>query len=135
MVRSGAVRSLPVLALLVLAAVMAWSSWGEGGGSPGTSADASVLEAYTGLCRAIELDDDGDRRSARDQFVDIHASLHELAQATTARDRSAGASLLEAKGRVEGALEDGQDVRFDELVRATRRAVEVTTTEDPGACP
>jgi hypothetical protein len=140
MVGSRRTRTFLVFGLLAAAAgVVMWSSQkgtDRAVKQPAAEAPAQLTERqiYLGLCGADAADDRGDIRGARDQFVDVHTVLHDLAQATTARDRAAGAALLETKESVESAFDDGQDVDFDGLLAAARRAVEIVTSEDPGEC-
>ena len=140
MVVSRRARVFVVFGMLAVAAgVVVWSSqqgMDPAAEEPAAEAPAQLTERdiYLGLCGADAADDQGDIRSARDQFVDVHTVLHDLARATTARDRAAGATLLETKASVESAFDDGQDVNFEGLLAATRRAVEVVTSEDPGGC-
>ena len=98
--------------------------------------DSPFAAVYADVCAAASAADAGDRDAAERHFVDeAHTPLHDLAEAAGTRDRAAAGRLLEAKQRVEAAVEaDAPDLELTGLVSTTRRAVEVADERDPGAC-
>lgn len=111
-----------------------------GGGEPaddGPVSEAAAERAVAGLC---EILDATDRDAAEATFQDrTHQTLHDLAAAAEAIDRSAAADLLTTKQRVEAdlaepALPEGFGADVDALLAATRAAFEVIGVEAPD-CP
>lgn len=98
--------------------------------NPGTQDEFSV--AADGLCRTAAVADD--LAAARSVFYDtVHQPLHQLADDAAAEDRRAAAALLEAKQRVESALDTADPLlpaAVDELVDATGNALD--TLDRPG---
>lgn len=71
---------------------------------------AALVEARDGVCQALEEARAGRVEAARRAFVNrAHQPLHDLAAAAGERDREVAARLLEAKQRVEGDFENGDD--------------------------
>ena len=120
-------------ALLAIAALMMANLIGEDDRKVPASPFATV---YADVCAAASAADAGDREAAERHFVDeAHGPLHDLAAAAGTRDRAAAGRLLEAKQRVEAAVEsDARDLELTGLVSTTRRAVEVADERDPGSC-
>lgn len=93
--------------------------------------------AFAGLCRSLVQA--GDVSAARATFFDrSHQALHELAAELETVDRAAAGRLLEAKARVEAALEqDSSDgmrrSALRDLVRATRAGLGELSVEV--SCP
>ena len=131
--RQGPLRFLVPAALLAIAAVMTANLIGEDDRKVPASPFAAV---YADVCAAASSADAGEREAAERHFVDeAHAPLHDLAAAAGTRDRAAAGRLLEAKQRVEAAVEnDAPDLQLASLVSTTRRAIEVADGRDPGAC-
>lgn len=129
MVRSDRARYLPPALLLLLAAVIAWTSFGGG------EDEAPVaVAAVDGLCAARDAAAGGESEAASAVFADrAHEPLHDLAAAVAVRDRGAAGRLLQAKQEVEAALDQGELAAFDELVAAAREAGGVLGG-DPGGC-
>ena len=94
--------------------------------------------ALAALCESSGLADEGDLRRANGVFLSrAHLSLHDLAAEVSSIDRSASATLLEAKAEVEATLPlDDPDAgrALDELVVATAAAIEIATDERPPTC-
>lgn len=134
MLWQGPLRFLVPAALLAIAALMTANLIGEDDRKVPESLFAAV---YADVCAAASAADAGDREAAERHFVDeAHAPLHDLAAAAGTRDRGAAGRLLEAKQRVEAAVEAGvtPNLELTGLVSTTRRAVEVADERDPGAC-
>lgn len=89
------------LALVVVGVVL--TSCGDGGGvvnPEGSAPDAGAL------CTSLQAAKAGDGDRARAAFMDdAHEPLHELARELESIDRAEAARLLEAKQRVESAIE------------------------------
>ena len=95
------------MTLPLMLAGVACERGGDGVGSP---RQARLREAAQGLCSAEALARDGQVEAARSRFFDrSHAFLHELAEVVTRRDPTAAAALLEAKQRLESALDPTLD--------------------------
>ncbi len=75
---------------------------------PINQAEALPLQiAFQGLCDARTLAEAGDAQGAADTFLSrSHAELHTIADRLSASDRDAAARLLEAKQRVEVAIDN-----------------------------
>lgn len=133
MLRQGLLRFLVPVALLVVAALMIANLVGDDESDVSASPFADV---YSDVCAAASAAQDGQRDAAERRFVDeAHGPLHELAAAAGARDRAAAGRLLEAKQRVEAAVEtNAPDLELADLVSTTRRAIEVADERDPGVC-
>ncbi|MGH2589506.1 MAG: hypothetical protein ACRDGW_01770 [Actinomycetota bacterium] len=99
-----------------------------------------LQEAVTGLCLALDRLG-SDPLASRDIFYDLsHDSLHTIAAAAEDVDRSAAASLLQAKAIVEANLDRspfppslGSDLQ--RLVTTTRAALEVLSIPAPPCEP
>ena len=133
MLRQGLLRFLVPVALLAVAALMIADLVGDDDGDVSASPFSAV---YSDVCAAASAAQDGEREAAERRFVDeAHGPLHDLAAASGARDRAAAGRLLEAKQRVEAAVEaDAPDLELADLVSTTRRAIAVADGRDPGAC-
>jgi hypothetical protein len=76
--------------------------------------EVRLREAAQGLCEAEALARGGELDAARARFYDrSHVFLHEMAALVTERDPQIVAALLEAKQRLESALERTPDVGAD----------------------
>ena len=121
--------TLPTVGLAVSLA-LAFTACSTADENPQTRDEFSV--AADGLCRTAAVADD--LAAARSVFFDtVHQPLHQLADDTTAEDRGAAAALLEAKQRVEAALDTADPslpAAVDELIDATGDALE--TLDRPG---
>ena len=97
----------------------------------------AAREAVLGLC---ELRSTTDVLRAEATFLDrSHATLHAIAAAAEARDRTSAAALFEAKQRVEAALARPElPPRFrrdvETLIDTTRDALDAIGLDSP-ACP
>ena len=95
-------------------------------------------DARDGVCEALEEAQAGRSLAARRVFVNrSHGPLHELAAATSGRDREVSARLLEAKQRVERDFEEGNDslgADLAELGAAAGEAITVVGGPGRGAC-
>lgn len=116
---------------LLLALSLAQAACSAGTEDPATQDEFSM--AAEGLCRTADVADDP--TAARKVFYDtVHQPLHQLADDTAAEDRAAAAALLEAKQRVEAAL-DASDpslaAAVDDLVDATSRALATLDRPEP----
>lgn len=89
------------------------------------------------MCRAVELANNGDNEQASTVFRDdIHQDLHDLAARTSEYDRAVAADLLEAKQKVEAAIDDRASELGPPLTRLladTRSAITATGTA-PAKC-
>lgn len=136
MSRSFVVRTAPVVLLALLAGWMTWSYWlRPAEPDEATRVAPGRARIIAGLCRADDAARAGDTATAEDQFVDVHVGLHDVAQEIGELDRAVAADLLEAKNRVESALDDARPPGFADLLVATRDAVRAVDGVDPGACP
>lgn len=94
--------------------------------------------AYTGLCQSHESAFAGEIDDAGRLFYDTaHEPLHELSARVAKRDRTAAARVLEAKAKVESALErEDQDVArpLAELLRVSREAITIAGEDTPAPC-
>ena len=117
----------------MVAAVMTWNVLGS---DDPTTTPTRFGDLYADVCASAAAAKAGDRDAAERKFVDdAHGPLHQLAAAAEARDRASAARLLEAKQRVEAAVETkAPDLELEDLVSTTRRAVEAADRRDPGAC-
>lgn len=116
--------------LLVVAAVMSWSFFGN---DPNDDPVAGA-EAIQGLCAATEAAAEGRDDEVSALFADrAHQQLHDLAAAVAKRDRAMAGRLLEVKQEVEADLEDGRRPRFGPLVAAAREAAAILGPS-PGDC-
>jgi hypothetical protein len=101
------------MAVAVLcAAVLATGCGGDGTGeaSEGNGRPDRLQVASQGLCDAQLAASEGRVREAEDIFyADSHGYLHELARRLQDTDPAAAAELLEAKQRLESALETSAD--------------------------
>ena len=108
-----------------------------GGGSQQTAVSPGT-ELMASLCRSRQLVSDGMITAAGAEFMDhAHQPLHELAARLDASERAAAASLLEAKQRVEAALDDRQATLVDDLDRlvdATTGAIVAAGEPRPARC-
>jgi hypothetical protein len=101
--------------------------------------DARLARASQGLCDAqVHVFERNVPRAAVEFNTEVHGFLHELAAVLGEVDRAAAAGLLEAKQRVERALEDPagadpQDVvmLINELQRALREGAEAAGLPTP----
>jgi hypothetical protein len=101
--------------------------------------DARLARASQGLCDAqVHAFERNVPRAAVEFNTEVHGFLHELAAVLGEVDRAAAAGLLEAKQRVERALEDpaGADpqdvvVLITELQRALREGAEAAGLPTP----
>lgn len=97
---------------------------------PGSPVEARLRQAAQGLCDAEALARSGQLEAARAMFFDrSHGFLHELAAMATDRDPQTAAALLEAKQRLEAALErmsgegDAEGVEIGDLIAEVRAAL------------
>ena len=123
-------------ARLTLAAVLVLSLASAAACSTGAEDTATQDEfsaAAEGLCRTAAVADDP--TAAREIFYDtVHQPL-QLADDTATEDRPAAAALLEAKQRVEAALDTSDPslaAAVDDLVDATSRTL--ATLDRPPDC-
>lgn len=115
MFRQGHARLLiPALLIVVAAAMLSWMmTMREDDSLP---VGTPRVAAYGHVCAVANASNTGDGKEAERGFLDdAHGPLHELAASAGTEDRTAAGRLLEAKPRVE-------------------RAVEVADRHDPGPC-
>jgi hypothetical protein len=131
----GRLRVAVAASLLSSVAVLG-ACGGGGGGKPAAGGQASATgrwgQVHTGICKAAAAAADGDRKTAEQDFADVHAALHELAAAVEREDRAAAARLLQAKQRVEA------DPTADDLTTLSdtvRDGIRLTGGTAPDVCP
>ena len=106
--------------------------------APPSTGDPRFGTARDGLCTAAARARGGDPPGARMLFLErSHQPLHQLAAAAQEKDRAVAARLLEAKAKVEAALEPphtGLADNLDVLAQAVGRAIWTLGGNDPGPC-
>ena len=121
-------------AALVVAAVL--GACGGGGGTKAagepTKATGRWGQVHTNICAAAAASAKGDRKTAKQDFDDIHAALHELAAAVERENRAAAARLLEAKQRVES---QGTTQDLEDLSVTVAEGIRITGGTAPKHCP
>jgi hypothetical protein len=94
------------ITLMAVAMLLAGACAGPSRGPATPAPPAELTAALAGLCRAEDLARAGDLSEARTTFEDrAHGYLHELAAGAQGRARAPVGRLLEAKNRVELALQ------------------------------
>ncbi|HUP84428.1 MAG TPA: hypothetical protein VM143_02065 [Acidimicrobiales bacterium] len=127
------IRRRAALPILVALALVPTACNGLGNGDDtGPKATGRWGGVHSGVCAAVTASVRNEPTTARRDFEDVHAGLHELAAAVEREDRPAAARLLEAKQRVE-AGGTTQDLR--QLAVAVAAAIELTGDTAPDTCP
>jgi hypothetical protein len=109
---------------LLIVASLACAACTEERADPRPAGERRLRAASQGLCDALFLASQGRVRDVASVFyAETHGYLHELAAQLQETDPAVAASLLEAKQRVERALEGEDPVGTQELLTRLQRAL------------